>query len=178
MNGFKFCPSCRNRLNEGEEYCSQCGIEIPQPLSQSSSQSLQTKQGIKVEYQGRFSYSGFWRRVLAYLIDAIVLGLAFGILKMGLSESGAKLLSFVGGWLYFAYLESSIHQATFGKMLFSAKVVDYQGNRISFGTATIRHFSKFISAIILLIGFIMVAFTQKKQGLHDILAGTLVINKK
>ena len=164
MSGFKFCSSCGSELNEGEEYCSQCGVK-------------QIAHGMRVEYQGRFSYSGFWRRFIAYLIDAIILGIVFGILNMGLSESGAKLLSFLGGWFYFAYLESSTHQATLGKMLIGAKVVDYGGNRISFVTASLRHFAKILSAIILLIGFIMVGFTQKKQGLHDILAGTLVIRK-
>jgi len=51
------------------------------------------------------------------------------------------------------------------------------GNRIGFGRATGRHFAKIISGIILLIGYLMVAFTQKKQGLHDMMAGCLVVNK-
>ena len=56
-------------------------------------------------------------------------------------------------------------------------VTDEAGNRISFGKATGRHFGKILSALILYIGYIMIAFTGKKQGLHDILAGTLVVKR-
>ena len=78
-------------------------------------------------------------------------------------------------WLYFALLESSAKQGTLGKMALGIRVTDLDGNRISFGRATGRYFAKFISAIILYIGFIMAAFTAKKQALHDIIASTLVI---
>jgi multisubunit Na+/H+ antiporter MnhC subunit len=73
-------------------------------------------------------------------------------------------------------MESALKQATLGKMAMRIKVTDWDGNRISFGKATCRHFGKFISGIILGIGYIMVAFTQKKQGLHDIMSGCLVVN--
>jgi uncharacterized RDD family membrane protein YckC len=59
-------------------------------------------------------------------------------------------------------------------MIFGMKVTDLHGNRISFARATGRHFAKILSTMILFIGFIMVGFTERKQGLHDILAGTLV----
>ncbi|MGA9497765.1 MAG: RDD family protein, partial [Terriglobales bacterium] len=77
-------------------------------------------------------------------------------------------------WLYEAFMESSSYQATLGKMIFGMKVTDLYGNRISFGRATGRHFAKWLSGMILGIGYIMVAFTERKQGLHDLLAGTLV----
>lgn len=57
------------------------------------------------------------------------------------------------------------------------KVTDREGNKVGFSKTTGRHFGKIISALILLIGFIMVAFTQKKQGLYDMMAGYLVVNK-
>jgi uncharacterized RDD family membrane protein YckC len=59
-------------------------------------------------------------------------------------------------------------------MALSMKVTDLQGNRISFARATGRHFAKYISAMILLIGYIMAGFTERKQALHDMIAGTLV----
>jgi len=59
-------------------------------------------------------------------------------------------------------------------MIFGMKVTDLNGNRISFARATGRHFAKWLSTLILWIGFIMVGFTDRKQGLHDMLAGTLV----
>jgi uncharacterized RDD family membrane protein YckC len=80
-------------------------------------------------------------------------------------------------WLYFSLLESSSWQATLGKKALGLEVTDLAGRRISFGRATGRFFAKYISAIILMIGFLMAAFTEKKQALHDILAGTLVIRK-
>ena len=79
-------------------------------------------------------------------------------------------------WLYFAILESSSSQATPGKMALGIKVTDMNGDRISFARATGRHFAKWLSSI-LLIGYIMIALTAKKQGLHDLLASTLVVLK-
>ena len=80
-------------------------------------------------------------------------------------------------WIYFAAFESSPKQATPGKMALGIKVTDLNGRRIGFGKATGRYFGKILSFIILGIGFIMIAFTEKKQGLHDKMAGCLVVNK-
>lgn len=143
-------------------------------------------------------YAGFWIRVGAYIIDAILLGITMYILQtitglnMGMSysanlgEMGAaggtdasspigSLISIIVGVAYFAGLESSNWQATVGKKALGLIVTDSNGNRISLGKAIGRYFAKILSALILLIGFIMVAFTDKKQGLHDMLAGTLVL---
>ena len=91
--------------------------------------------------------------------------------RMGVS------LGLILNWIYYAVMESSSTQATLGKMALGIKVVDLEGHRISFTKATGRYFGKFISLLILFVGFIMVAFTKKKQGLHDIMAGCLVIDK-
>ncbi len=80
-------------------------------------------------------------------------------------------------WLYYTLLESSSRQATLGKMALGIVVTDLEGNRISFARANGRYWGKLVSAIILLIGFIMAGFTRKKQALHDIMAGTLVVKK-
>ena len=87
-----------------------------------------------------------------------------------------NLASTVITWLYFAICESSAWQATVGKLALGIRVTDLQGKRISFLRALGRWGAKIISAIILLIGFLMVAFTSRKQGLHDLIAGTLVLN--
>jgi uncharacterized RDD family membrane protein YckC len=140
-------------------------------------------------------YGGFWIRVVATIVDAIVvrvlvapIGLMFGGMGLlagmgsGLPRAGFAMLgggiTFVlvifGQWLYEAFLESSSYQATLGKMIFGMKVTDLNGNRISFARATGRHFAKILSFLVFCIGFIMVGFTERKQGLHDMLAGTLV----
>ncbi len=127
---------------------------------------------------GAVLYAGFWRRFLALFIDGIILGLISWVLTaMVLPQSIAQWVSALIGWLYFALLESSSSQATLGKTALGMKVTDLSGNRISFGRATGRYFGKIISSLILGIGFIMIAFTAKKQGLHDMLAGTLIVKK-
>ena len=79
--------------------------------------------------------------------------------------------------LYFSIMESSKYQGTVGKLAVGIKVTNVNGERVSFGTALVRNLGKIISQIILYIGFLMAAFTEKKQGLHDIIASTLVLKK-
>lgn len=136
-------------------------------------------------------------RVLAVIIDAIIVGivvLPLRLIFMGTSSLARQgnradvafamagiffLLAFqlFVGWLYEAGMESSKYQATLGKMALGMQVTDLNGQRISFGRATGRHFAKILSSMILMIGYIMVGFTERKQGLHDMLAGTLVVKK-
>jgi uncharacterized RDD family membrane protein YckC len=135
------------------------------------------------------AYGGFWIRLVAYIIDAILLtivgGVVASILGFSMFESDLEhydpevnLISFLIGWLYFALLESSERGATVGKMAMGLRVVTSDGQRLSFMNATGRYFAKILSAIILLIGFIMIAFTERKRGLHDMIAGTLVIKTR
>jgi uncharacterized RDD family membrane protein YckC len=100
---------------------------------------------------------------IAAILPAYLLSLAITILAM---------------WLYNALMESSAKQATLGKMALGIVVVDLGGKRISFARATGRFFSKFLISSILLIGYILAAFTEKKQALHDLIAGTLVVNRR
>ncbi len=79
--------------------------------------------------------------------------------------------------LYYAIMESSKYQASVGKLAMGIKVVDLNGNRVSFGTAFIRAIGKILSGAIMYIGYLMAAFTEKKQGLHDMIASTLVVKK-
>ncbi|HWL91118.1 MAG TPA: RDD family protein [Actinomycetota bacterium] len=134
---------------------------------------------------GTTTYAGFWRRVAAVIIDGLLLSVVTVPFTLAMGDgdtyaeaarsSGASSISAVVGWLYYALMESSAKQATVGKMALGIIVTDIEGRRIGFGKATGRHFAKILSALILGIGFLMVAFTQRKQGLHDILAGTLVV---
>jgi uncharacterized RDD family membrane protein YckC len=80
-------------------------------------------------------------------------------------------------WIYYASLESSTWQATLGKKILGLKVTDLEGNRISFGRASGRFFGKILSGMILGIGFLMAGFTERKQALHDIVAGCLVLRQ-
>lgn len=144
-------------------------------------------------------YGGFWIRLLAYLIDRFIVGAAFSPIAIFFAlrmiaelnryryDHDAQLghifhfvgiivpLALIVQWLYEALLTSSSWQATVGKRVLNLKVTDEAGNRISFERATGRFFAKILSGLILEIGFIMVAFTPRKQGLHDMIAGTLVM---
>ncbi len=146
------------------------------------------------------AYAGFWRRFAAFVIDTVLLAMGLFIIGflitffvvLGLLSSGqqptdqnligasyalyAILLVLV--WLYYAGLESSPWQATIGKRLVRLVVTDLYGRRISFGRATGRYFSKILSWLILAAGFWMIPLTARKQGLHDLIASTLVARRE
>lgn len=179
----KFCPKCGAENSNDALYCSSCEFQF--------SAVYPTKQKPKT------AYAGFWSRFIALLIDmailaiggAIIGGITGGILGFILGASGITLdsiqaivtvigliIGIVLNWLYYTLLESS-RQATIGKMAMGIIVADSDGNPISFGRANRRYWGKIISSLTFMIGFIMAGFTQKKQALHDIIAGTLVVKK-
>jgi uncharacterized RDD family membrane protein YckC len=86
-----------------------------------------------------------------------------------------SIISLIVPWFYYSGLESSKWQATVGKRVLNMKVTDLEGHRISFARATGRYFAKIISSLIFLIGYFMIGWTRRKQGLHDKLADTLVV---
>jgi len=186
------CPTCNARYDiPGDEIpqgrspavtCKNCGGQIIAEIEEF--QFVREKD----EFKG---YAGFRKRFSAAIIDGFILMVAGFIIggfagfiygsSTGSSGGAGSLGNIVGivlGWLYFALMESSSKQGTLGKMALGIKVTDLSGNAISFGRATTRHFSKFLSTVILLVGYFMVAFTAKKQGLHDMIAGCLVVNKR
>lgn len=140
-----------------------------------------------------FPYASFWERFGAWLVDGSITGvLGYGIgwligeamlqpdATRGEFNSVIALAQVVGivvGWLYYAVMESSRLQATIGKRMIGLQVTDTSGERIRFRKATGRHFAKFLSALTLGIGFLMVAWDDKKQGLHDRAAGTLILKR-
>ena len=142
-------------------------------------------------------YGGFWRRFWAFILDGLIISIVtmpFGVGLWGsivaLAHAGgddahrlagilaasmmALLLKGLVTWLYGALFESSPWQATPGKKVLGLRVTDLEGRRITFLRATGRALGKWLSGVILGIGFLMVAFTERKQGLHDLLAGTVV----
>jgi len=186
----RFCPNCGGELQFQEaEICPKCGVRIKEPPM-----PVQDK------------YAGFWIRFGAYLIDGIICavviyGSLFIVILLGAALSPGSYSSYyspyssgtspvtgllvilwfifaiVFSWLYYAYQESSPAQATLGKQAVGIIVTDTEGNRISLGKATGRWLAKILSALILCIGFIMIGFTDQKQGLHDMIASTRVVYK-
>jgi uncharacterized RDD family membrane protein YckC len=101
------------------------------------------------------------------------LGSLFGSLLLVIIEAAVIVLAI--RWVYFAYLESSPRQATFGKAALGLMVIDGRGHRISFLRATVRWLGKLLSWATFGIGFYLIGFTGKKQGMHDLIADTLVV---
>lgn len=168
-----FCPHCSKPNPDDAQYCQNCGRELPTIAPQANPAT----HGLNV---APVQYAGFWRRVLASLIDGILLSLVTGSFTWTVDFDDFKItygLGIIVQWLYFALMESSNRQATLGKIAIGLVVTDENYRRINFGQASGRFFGKFLSAIILGIGFMMAGFTQKKQALHDVLADTLVVQK-
>ena len=88
----------------------------------------------------------------------------------------AILIMTVITWLYFAFCESSAWQGTVGKLALGIRVTDMSGARITLPRALGRYPAKYLSTFVFGIGFLMVAWTRRKQGLHDLVVGTLVLN--
>lgn len=91
--------------------------------------------------------------------------------------SVAIFVSFAIQILYFSIMESSKSQATVGKIALGLKVTDMNGNKLDFGKALLRNVGKIVSSFILGVGYIMAGFTEKKQALHDMIGGALVVKK-
>jgi len=125
-------------------------------------------------------YAGFWKRLVALIIDSIILALLAAPLALFTGWHYFIIVSWVISvtlnWLYFSLFESGSWMATPGKRLLSIKVTNLSGQRITFGRATGRYFAKILSAMVLCIGYFMAAFTKRKQALHDIITDTLVIS--
>ena len=143
---------------------------------------------------GSVKYAGFWIRWVACLIDGIFISVplafvaalasAVGTLSDGQGGPNAAGIlfflfyisfAFAATWLYYALLESSPEQGTLGKRILRLKVTDIEGRRIGFGRATGRFWARILSGIPFNIGYIMAAFSDRKQALHDMIAKTLVV---
>jgi uncharacterized RDD family membrane protein YckC len=207
-----YCSACGAALAEGAAFCSVCGKPTGVPsaiqpdLATSTEAALPSAWGsapvpAMAAKPQQVHYAGFWLRLVALIIDDIILQFVVGIPLVGMigaerirdlsgltdpSELAAAMLptlfllivvTLAGSWLYFALLESSSWQATPGKKALGLYVTDLEGRRISFGRASIRYFGKIISGLTLGIGYVMAGFTERKQALHDIIAGCLVLRK-
>jgi uncharacterized RDD family membrane protein YckC len=172
-----YCPYCGNALQFREaEICPKCGMRI-------NERSTPRPDGpVAVQY------IGFWTRLGAYLIDFVILiFIAIGVLIVimasfpgyygGVSPAGSNiylLLILLIEWVYFTLQESSDFQGTVGKRLVKIKVIDNAGNKINFWQAALRN----ILRVIPFVGFfcvIVIGFSEKKQGLHDMAANTYVV---
>ena len=204
-NGVIYCSRCGSQNSALAKFCANCGtpfaVDVP-GAAVPPSEAIPRPQGPAAPAPvygtpvATTRYGGFWIRFVAFIIDAIAVGIvtvpfsamiavAIGVAggAVSMPTMGVHMVRFIVGsvfsalvnWIYGAGLESSSYQATLGKMALGLKVTDLQGLRISFARATGRHFAKILSGMILLIGYVMAGFTERKQALHDMIAGTLVV---
>jgi uncharacterized RDD family membrane protein YckC len=185
---FGECPRCR-LLNPPTATRCDCGYDFPTDSIQKSYATRNKAVSQELQLQD-VRYGGFWRRVFASILDDMIINVGYGIfmlifLVMLCPERIASFLiipilviRFTAlWWLYFAWFESSRHQATIGKQIFGLMVQTEDGRTLSFARATGRYWSKLISALPLGIGFIAVGLHRKKQGFHDSIAKTVVVHR-
>jgi uncharacterized RDD family membrane protein YckC len=190
-----YCSKCGAPNHDQAAFCDKCGAPL-QKTGLATGTAAPT-------YPPGVQYAGFWKRFAASLIDGLIMGALQTVVQVILTIVGVIDVSgqtagpgteefdryismvlilsgviFVVQIFYFAIMESSSKQATLGKMVLGIVVTDANGKRISLGRAVGRNLGKIISSVILLIGYFMIAFTEKKQGAHDIMASCLVVVKK
>jgi len=148
------------------------------------------------------NYASGLRRLAAFIIDGMLVSFILGIIisvfgwpfdwsydwrfngtdgspwwhihHLHLASNSLQELIFI---VYYSIMESSKYQATLGKIVMGIKVVDQYGQRISLPKAILRNLSKILSALLLGIGYIMIIFDERKQGLHDKIADTFVVKQ-
>ncbi|RAM51867.1 MAG: hypothetical protein C6Y22_09330, partial [Hapalosiphonaceae cyanobacterium JJU2] len=228
---YLMAPFPGNRPKDTQEILQRVA-EIDRSLGSSGQFTQKTKSSNTSQTTVGTAYAEFWKRLVAYIIDVVILTIttalvwkvflsstnilpsyvintsgAFGfallctafasiggvlgliyfifiISSSGTTDSSAisglviAISGFIAKWLYWTKLESSDKQATFGKIALGMIVTDINGNRLTFTQANMRFWSKTVSSLTLLVGFIMAGFGQKKQALHDRMADTLVLNKR
>ena len=202
------CRNCCKEVSEDAPICTNCSFEPLAESNYCQECGASSKPNQKICIECGFEllnfninateYAGFFRRLGAFLIDSVVLVIIIFPIVFIISVIGAEMMligfyedeiyDFIDMlvyiisapifWLYYAWMESSSKQGTLGKMALGIIVIDFDGKPISFARASGKHFGRYISASIFLLGYIIAAFTKRKQALHDIMAETYVIKKR
>jgi uncharacterized RDD family membrane protein YckC len=181
------CHRCGTALCAGDNFCSGCGLNTPTIGGRNGATPGFTPAAVSVEVD-----AGFWLRAVAIIIDRVILGIVSGAMVLvyflladqydagntaGIIFLTWTVFGFLLRWLYFTLMESSPTQATLGKAAVGIIVTGMEGKRITLARANGRYFAKYLSASIIYVGYFMAAFTDRKQALHDLIAGTLVVRK-
>lgn len=154
----KQCTNCKEIFKKDLNFCTKCGAKL-KPYTEAKIENKKIEKEISAPKIKDLKFAGFWIRFFALIIDCIFSSLLFSL-----------------GWIVNVYLTGK-YGWSIGKKLLGLKVVKEDGTcPIGIIGAVIREIiGKFISGIILGIGFLMVAFDSKKQGLHDKIAKTYVV---
>ncbi len=175
------CPRCKSHRQPQETACVNCGL----PFSPTSNYN-----GVPAAVAVHGDPAGFWIRFLAVIIDSllvfaigaiiwpILFGDTFWVTQTEIIDGQTFSYTTTQSWhslmtLAWDIVFVALYGATPGKAMLGIRIFDAKGNRrIGFVRATIRTFAEFLSAITLLIGYLMAAFRKDKRALHDLIAGT------
>lgn len=166
---------------------------VDEAISVASNPVSPSESGAVSSGGGEVKYAGFWIRWAGAIIDGIILQIGFYIFSFSLGSSGGLggnsytlmnvrsvgiiVLSFVAPFIYYIIM-THYYSATLGKMAVGIVVKNETGQKLTLGEVLMREIpGKLLSSITLGIGYLMVAFTEKKQGLHDKLAHSVVVYK-
>lgn len=152
------CGSCHKKISSDINFCPYCGIK------QTDAQNTYSNLDV-ADYSKRF---------FAYMVDSLII-MMFMIPFIVILDNPI-LMGYVIFTSYYTFTEASSIQASIGKKIVGLKVTDRYGHKITIARSLARQFSKLISSIAF-IGFIFPLFTQKRQALHDLMSGCLVVNK-
>lgn len=196
-----FCTQCGNSALDTSKFCARCGAALVPPVRKepgprrppplpprtdppgAAAPGLSTVPGSTATALAPLVYASFGRRLGAFVIDFILISVLYAIISAALPPGiehqmfSPLVMLFLLVWPYKAVMESSHWQATFGKRALGIKVTSLQGERISFRRATGRAAAQVLSQLCLYVGYVMAAFTKRRQALHDLLAGTLVVRR-
>ena len=181
-SGAGVCPRCLHRNDAGAQFCYSCGL----PLT--GERARQAPPTIRAFEHG--APGGFWVRFGAAIIDNIVVGVLIVIIYRALGEDPAKsfmwnlepawvladLIGFIAALLY-APILISLWSTTIGKRCLNLYVIQSDGGRCDFWRALGRTIASILSFLTLGIGFLMIALRADKRALHDLIAGTAVIQR-
>jgi uncharacterized RDD family membrane protein YckC len=181
-----FCPACGAPALQEATFCIRCGAR----LDMAAEAAPEAAAAPPAATPGPRIHAGFWRRYVGGMADAAIIGVVtFLVASAGVAIAqsvhnyeiiivACALLMAVITWLYFAGLESRPGWGTLGKRLAGITVVDRRGQPLGFGRATGRFWARALSALPLLAGFLLPAFTRRRQAPHDMVCGALVVSRR
>ena len=187
-----FCPRCGTRVADDAATCSLCGNTF-RPGAGFGEEGQAPGLGIRsaAPIVEQVTYAGFWRRFFGLVIDVIVTYFPIATVRvlLGLPASGSfdplqpaawwAALGEVGiDWLYAALLISSPWRATLGQAVMDLHVTDVNGDRISFLRASVRYVAQILNLVTLGFGLLMQVFSPRRQALHDLASGTVVVRSR
>ncbi|HAV11762.1 MAG TPA: hypothetical protein DCX32_04470 [Candidatus Moranbacteria bacterium] len=172
-----YCHNCGEQIAEGGTFCHKCGSQkFDASAGQSVSEApIQPQAGAQAT-TAEIKYAGFWIRFVASMIDGLILSVAIFSLVL-IPIVGWILIPFVS-FIYFAFMTDK-YQDTLGKRLFGLMVVSENFEKLTFKKVLMREVvGKIVSSVTFNIGYLIAAFTKRKQALHDFIGDSVVIYRK